>query len=115
MSTLLRVENIFGSWGLDTIKQAGKITKTSFNLKTEKEKTEIHYIISSLLPQQASALELLRYSVNNWSIKNILHRTRDVVFREDVCNISCHRSQQNSAAIRNLAIYLLSKIDRSIT
>ena len=40
----------FGGWAMNTIRQAAKITKTSFNLKTGKEGTETQYIISSLLP-----------------------------------------------------------------
>lgn len=115
IEVIARNKKYFGGWAMNTIRQSAKITKTSFNLKTGKERNETHYIISSLLPSKAEAKALLRYSVNHWSIENILHRTRDTVFNEDVCNISCLKSQQINAAIRNLAIFLLYKIDDSIT
>ena len=105
----------FGGWGTDTIKQVGRITKNSFTVKTGKEKEEVSYIISSLLPKQSGAEDLLKYSVGHWSIENILHRTRDVIFKEDVSNIACLKSQQINAGLRNLAIFLLSKIEKSIT
>jgi len=41
--------------------------------------------------------------------------TRDVQLKEDVSDILSHKSQQNNAAIRNLAICLLSKINISIS
>ena len=46
-------------------------------------------------------------SVRHWDIENNLHRTRDSKFKEDVCNIACHKSEQTCAAMRNLTIFLL--------
>jgi predicted transposase YbfD/YdcC len=71
--------------------------------------------MTSLSAAKASPEELLKFSVNHWSIENNLHRTRDVNFKEDVCNIISHSSQQNNAAMRNLALCLLSKINNSIS
>jgi len=105
----------FGGWGMDTIKQVGRIVRKRLNLKTGKEREDISYVISSLCLEQSNAEDLLRYSVNHWSIENILHRTRDTVFKEDVNNILCLKAQQINASLRNLAIYLLFKVDSSIT
>ncbi len=105
----------FGGWGLDTIKQVARITKKSFNQKTGGQRQETQYLISSLLCDKANPAELLGYSVNHWAIENILHRTRDIVFKEDFCNIICSKSQQVNASLRNLAIFLLSKINLSLT
>lgn len=105
----------FGGWGTDTIKRIAKITKTSFNVKTNSETTEIQFLISSLCQSKASSEELLNLSVRHWAIENNLHRARDTNFKEDICNIICHKSQQICAAVRNLAIFLLKKIDPSIS
>lgn len=101
--------------GLDTIKQIARIYRKYYTLKTKKQTTETHYIMTSLSAKQASPEELLKFSVNHWSIENNLHRTRDTHFKEDVCNILSHKSQQNNASMRNLAICLLSKINKSIS
>ncbi len=101
--------------GLDTIKQIARITRTYFILKTKEEKSELHYIMTSLPATKASPEDLLNLSVGHWLIENKLHRTRDTTFKEDICNILSHESQQNNAAMRNLAIFLLNKINTSIT
>jgi predicted transposase YbfD/YdcC len=101
--------------GLDTIKQIARINRTYYTLKTKAQTTETHYIMTSLSADKASPEELLKFSVNHWSIENNLHRTRDTNFREDMCNILSHKSQQNNAAMRNLAICLLNKINTSIS
>ena len=101
--------------GLDTIKQIARIYRKYYTLKTKKQTTETHYIMTSLSAKQASPEELLKFSVNHWSIENNLHRTRDTHFKEDVCTILSHKSQQNNASMRNLAICLLSKINKSIS
>lgn len=101
--------------GLDTIKQIARITRTYFTLKTKVEKTELHYIMTSLPATKTSPEDLLKLSVGHWLIENKLHRTRDTTFKEDICNILSHESQQNNAALRNLAIFLLNKINTSIT
>ena len=101
--------------GLDTIKQIARITRTYYTMKTKVEKSELHYIMTSLSAEKASPKDLLKLSVNHWLIENKLHRTRDTTFQEDICNILSHQSQQNNAAMRNLAIFLLNKISSSIS
>ena len=101
--------------GLTHIKQIARIKRNYIVAKTGVEKSELHYIISSLSTANATPQDLLKFSVNHWSIENNLHRVRDVNFREDISNIICHKSQQINAAMRNFAIFLLTKIHNSIT
>lgn len=101
--------------GLDTIKQIARITRTYYTMKTKVEKSELHYVMTSLPATKASPEDLLKFSVGHWLIENKLHRTRDTIFKEDICNILSHESQQNNAAMRNLAIFLLNKINSSIS
>ena len=44
---------------------------------------ELHYKITSLSPDQASAPDLLQLSRSHWSIENQLHYVRDVTLGED--------------------------------
>ncbi len=101
--------------GLGTIKQIARITRKVFNTKTREEKSELHYIMTSLTSKCASPEDLLKFTTNHWQIENKLHRTRDTIFMEDTSNIISHESQQNNAAMRNLAIFLLNKISTSIS
>lgn len=105
----------FGGWGSNSIKRAAKITRESYNTKTKRTKKESHFIISSLTNKQASAKDLLDIAVKHWAIENNLHRVRDTTYSEDVCTMACNKSQQICAAMRNFAIFLLRKIDTSIT
>ena len=105
----------FGGWGTDTIKRIARVTRDSFNIKGNSQKTETQYIISSAPNSRLSTESLLTLCTRHWAIENNLHRTRDTNFKEDICNIICHKSQQTCAALRNLAIFLLAKIDTSIT
>jgi predicted transposase YbfD/YdcC len=106
-------DKYFGGW--QNIKQIARIKRTYYTLRTKTEKSELHHIITSLDSTKASPEDLLNLSVNHWSIENKLHRTRDINFQEDMCNIISHKSQQNNAAMRNLAIFLLNKINSSIS
>jgi predicted transposase YbfD/YdcC len=105
-------EQNFG--GMSTIKQIAAITRNYCNTKDMKEKSETTYVITSLASDKASPEELLSLNLQHWQIENKLHRPRDVHFKEDVSNVVCHALHQINAAMRNMAIFLLSKIDSSI-
>lgn len=115
IETIDTTAKYFGGWGAVAIKQVAKITKQTVNIKRQTHVTETQYLISSLTSNEASAKQILDMSVKHWDIENNLHRTRDSKFKEDVCNIACHKSQQICAAMRNLTIFLLNKINNSIT
>lgn len=105
-------ERNFG--GMSTIKQIAAITGNYCNTKDMQEKSETTYIITSLASNKASPEDLLNLNLKHWQIENKLHRTRDTHFKEDTSNVICHTLHQINAALRNMAIFLLSKIDDSI-
>jgi predicted transposase YbfD/YdcC len=72
--------------------------------------TEVIYGITSLSRHQADAEALIGYVRTHWSIENRLHYVRDVTFGEDGCRVRSGSAPQILAAIRNLAIPLLRKI-----
>lgn len=96
-------------------KQIAQISKTSYNVRTKNQTEEMTIIITSLSKEKATPQELLNFTLRHWSIENKLHRTRDTIFKEDTCKISCHASHQNNVYMRNLAIFLLNKVNSSIT
>lgn len=105
-------EENFG--GMSTIKQIAAITRTYCNTKDMKEKSETTYVITSLTSSRASPEDLLNLNLKHWLIENKSHRPRDTHFKEDTSNVICHTLHQINAAMRNMAIFLLSKIDDSI-
>jgi len=111
---VIDVANDTNFGGMTTIKQIAAITRNYCNTKDMKEKSETTYVITSLESGKASPEDLLSLNLKHWGIENKLHRPRDVHFKEDVSNVLCHTLHQINAAMRNLAIFLLSKIDDSI-
>jgi hypothetical protein len=68
---------------------------------------ELHYKITSLPPEQASATDLLQLSRGHWSIANQLHYVRDVTLGEDASRIRTGAAPHAMAAIRNLVLTVL--------
>ena len=68
------------------------------------ERTQTVYGISSLSPQQASALRLLALVRAHWRIENRLHWRRDVTLREDHCQVRTGAAPQVVAALNNLVL-----------
>lgn len=100
--------------GMSTIKQIAAITRNYCNTKDMRDKSEITYVITSLGSSKASPRDLLNLNLKHWQIENKSHRPRDLHFKEDTSNVICHKLHQINAALRNMAIFLLSKIDDSI-
>lgn len=105
-------EKNFG--GISTIKQIAAITRNYCNTKDMKEKSETTYVVTSLSSDKATPEELLNLNLRHWQIENKSHRTRDTQFKENTSTVICHKLHQINAAMRNMAIFLLSKIDSSI-
>jgi len=89
------------------LEQVFKITRTVIYTKTGEQKTDIHYGISSLTPQQADAFALLTFKRGHWGIENSLHWVRDVTFDEDRSVIHVGHTHHLMAILRNIAISLL--------
>ncbi len=73
---------------------------------------ETRYYITSL---QESAAELLKISRQHWSVENQLHRTLDVHFKEDGCQVHDRQAAANLSALRKIALSLLKQIDPTKT
>jgi hypothetical protein len=68
---------------------------------------ETAYAITSLAPERATPLQLLRWWRAHWGIEHRLHYVRDVTYGEDQATVRAGRGAPGLAAIRNLAIGLL--------
>lgn len=95
------------------IKQWGIITNTRINRKTGKATTEKVCFITSLGESQATPEMLLKYKIGHWRIENNLHRTKDVLLKEDASTIRTRQAPQALSALRNLVVHLLAKIHPS--
>jgi len=65
------------------------------------------YGITSLLPEKASAEDLLKLRREHWTIENKLHWVRDVIFEEDASQARTGSIPHVMAALRNAAISVL--------
>ena len=63
--------------------------------------------ITSLLPAQAIAEELLALWRGHWGIETRLHDVRDVTLGEDACRVRTGAAPQALAAVRNTVIALV--------
>jgi hypothetical protein len=80
--------------------------------RTEKGQTtvEVSHGITSLEPHKAGAKRLLGLTREHWGIENRSHYVRDVTLGEDACRVRKGAAPQVLAALRNVAVYLLSKV-----
>ena len=102
-----------GSVRFAGVKQWGRITRTRTNKKTGKTTHEEVHFISSLGLSQATPAELLAYNRSHWAIENNLHRNKDNLLGEDASTVRTKNAPQTLSAIRNLALNLLTKINKS--
>jgi predicted acylesterase/phospholipase RssA/predicted transposase YbfD/YdcC len=65
------------------------------------ERLETACAITSLLPEEASAEELLALWRGHWGIETRLHYVRDVTLGEDACRVRSGHAPQALAAVRN--------------
>jgi predicted transposase YbfD/YdcC len=78
-----------------------------------KDKTEVEvvYGITSLKRAGADAKDLLHLVRCHWGIENKLHYIRDETLGEDRCRVRKGNAAQILAAIRNVAVFLLDKVE----
>lgn len=77
-------------------------------VKEGKVSRESRYYITSL---GVDASELLKIARQHWAIENQLHRTLDMHFKEDACQVHDRRAAANLSALRKLALSLLKQIN----
>lgn len=67
--------------------------------------------ITSLTPERAKAVDLLRIARDHWGIENRLHWVRDMSLGEDACRVRTGAAPQVLAALRNAGLRLLRAWD----
>jgi predicted transposase YbfD/YdcC len=95
----------YSDWpGLAQVFELGRHVITQ---KTQKERVEVVYGVTSLGPHRGTPGRLLDLSRGHWHIENKSHWVRDVTFDEDRSQVRCGNIPQVMAALRNTAIGLL--------
>jgi predicted transposase YbfD/YdcC len=74
--------------------QAFKLERQVFECRTQAERSQTVYGITSLPPTEATPARLLELTRGHWSIENGLHYRRDVTFHEDACRMKSHRAAE---------------------
>lgn len=87
--------------------QVFRLDRKTTILKTGDIRTQTVYGLTSLLPQQVDAAQLLALTRGQWSIENRSHWVRDVTFGEDLSQARKGCLPQVMAALRNAVIGLL--------
>jgi predicted transposase YbfD/YdcC len=87
--------------------------QTVLELKTEKFKgekfsIETRYFISSLPSELSNLLSVIR---SHWGIENGLHRTLDIYFKEDACQVRDKTGAANLSIMRKIAGSILHQLD----
>ncbi len=101
------------SWGFVNARQVIRVERV--RRIRGRETREVEYYLSSLDRSRAGATEFLRWIRSHWSIENQLHHVRDVTFDEDRCRVRSGNAAQVMAALRNVAVHLLSGVDAPST
>ena len=95
----------YSDWpGLAQVFEVGRHVITK---KTDKERVEVVYGVTSLSPERATPNRLLELVRGHWGIENKSHWVRDVTFDEDRSQVRCGNIPHIMAALRNTTIGLL--------
>jgi predicted transposase YbfD/YdcC len=97
------------SWGFVNARQVIRVERV--RRIAGKQTCEVEYYLSSLDRSQATAFDFLKWIRAHWGIENQLHHVRDVTFDEDHCRVRKGDSAQVLAALRNVAIHLMSGVE----
>jgi predicted transposase YbfD/YdcC len=95
------------------LKQVLKMERKITNKRTQEERQEVAYAITSLGTERAGAEELLRMWREHWHIENKLHWVRDVTYREDQSQVRTGHIPQVMAALRNAAISVMRSMGQT--
>jgi predicted transposase YbfD/YdcC len=95
----------YNDWpGLVQVFEIGRHVITK---KTEEERVEVVYGVTSLRPERVTPGPLLEFVRGHWHIENKSHWVRDVTCDEDRSQVRCGNIPQVMAALRNTAIGVL--------
>jgi Transposase DDE domain len=87
--------------------QVFRIVRRVVTKRTGEVRRETVYGVTSLLPTQTTAAQVLRLVREHWHIENRSHWVRDVTFGEDSSQVRRGSIPQVMAALRNTVIGLL--------
>jgi predicted transposase YbfD/YdcC len=77
----------------------------------DRAEAEVVYGITSLGRDEADAGRLLDLVRGHWGIENRLHYVRDETLGEDRCRVRRGAAAQVLAAVRNVVVFLLGKVN----
>lgn len=90
------------------VQQVFRITYRSKPTPEARTKVEkVHYGLTSLPPERASACRLLTLHRGHWAVESSNHFSRDVSLLEDKSQIRTGHGPANNAALNNLALALI--------
>lgn len=89
------------------LRQVLKLERVVTNKSSGEVKRETSYAITSLGPEEAGPVELIKMWRGHWAIENRLHWVRDVTFDEDRSQVRAGHIAQVMAAFRNAAISVM--------
>jgi len=87
------------------VAQVFRLTRTVY--EDGKRRVEVIYGITSLMPDEASAVRLLELVRAHWRIENRLHWRRDVTLREDHCQVRKGTAPRVLAVLNSFLLALL--------
>ena len=92
-------------------RQAIRIERERYLLKTGQTSTEVTFALTSLPPQRSTPEQLAALVRNHWHIENRLHYVRDFTYDEDRCrvyvrdlprNLACHPIRRLQSGQKNV-------------
>jgi predicted transposase YbfD/YdcC len=92
------------------VRQIYQINRVIVNIKTGEKTEETVYGITNLTSTQTTAQELLKLAREHWGVENNLHRTLDVMFHEDGCQVRSKNAATNLATLRRMSTNLINSI-----
>ena len=88
-------------------RQAIRIEREVYTVKSETTTTEITHCLTSLGAERASPEDLLALVRNHWHIENRLHYVRDFTYDEDRCRVRVRNLPRNLACLTNAGISIV--------
>ncbi len=95
------------------VKQIFRIKRLCHDKKTGDESETICYGMTSVSEKRAPPEQLLAWNRGHWSVENLVHRTRDHLFKEVDCLARVGHAPTNRAICNNIALAVIIADGRS--
>ena len=89
------------------VKQIFRITRWRHNMKTGDESTTVCFGMTSVSHKEASPQQVLEWNRGHWGVENLVHRTRDDLFKEDAGLARVGHAPTNRALCNTLALAVI--------